>query len=83
MTIPDVTGNDQITPAKELPENLVGGPDNRIKAEMLPASRNEIHASTPFGSTDEAFNLLKHGQTPTLDIDDINRITADGWATVR
>jgi hypothetical protein len=58
-------------------------PDDKIAVDKLPGGRIEIRAALPTGKISDVFGLLKRKGGPSLSIEDINKISARGWAGKR
>ena len=80
MSVLTITAKGQVTFRKELLAHLGVQPGDKISAEKLPDGRVEVRAVRPRGRISDVFNVLKRDSTPTLSIDQINRIAAKGWA---
>lgn len=75
-----VTAKGQVTLRKDLLEHLGIRPGQKLSVEKLPDGRIEVKAMRPTGKISDAFDCLKRKGGPSLSIDDINRIIAEGWA---
>ena len=51
--------------------------------DKLPDGRIEVKAARPAGKISDAFGFLKRKDGPSLSIEEINKITARGWAGKR
>jgi bifunctional DNA-binding transcriptional regulator/antitoxin component of YhaV-PrlF toxin-antitoxin module len=80
MSILTVTAKGQVTLRKELLEHLGVHPGEKITVDMLPDGRVEMKADRPAGKIADVFNLLKKDSARALSIEEINDISADGWA---
>jgi AbrB family looped-hinge helix DNA binding protein len=83
MSTLTVTAKGQVTLRKDLLQHLGVEPGEKVVVEKLPGGRIEVKATTPTGKISDAFNLLKREGGPTLSIEEINQIAADGWAGKR
>jgi AbrB family looped-hinge helix DNA binding protein len=75
-----VTAKGQVTLRKDLLEHLGVRPGQRVSVEKLPDGRIEVKAAPPTGKISDAFDFLKRKGGPSLSIDEMNKIIADGWA---
>jgi AbrB family looped-hinge helix DNA binding protein len=78
-----VTAKGQVTLRKDLLQHLGVQPGETVTVEKLPDGRIEVKAARPSGKISDAFGFLKREGGPTLSIEEINRIAADGWAGKR
>lgn len=78
-----VTAKGQVTLRKDLLEHLGVQPGDKITVDKLPDGRIEVKAAQPAGDISDAFNFLKRKKGVSLSIDEINKITARGWARRR
>jgi acylphosphatase len=58
-------------------------PGEKISVNKLPDGRIEVKAARPSGQISDVFNFLKREDGPSLSVDEINRIAAEGWAGKR
>jgi antitoxin PrlF len=75
-----VTAKGQVTLRKELLDHLGVRPGDRIVVDFLPSGRAEVRAAKPKGKIDSFIGCLHLPDGPSLSIDEINEIAADGWA---
>lgn len=75
-----VTAKGQVTLRKELLDHLGIGPGDRIVVDFLPSGRAEVRAANPKGTIESFIGCLRNPDGPSLSIDEINEIAADGWA---
>ncbi len=80
MSILTVTAKGQVTLKKDILRHLGIAPGDRISIDKLPNGRVEVKASPKTGDISDVFGLLKRDGTPTLSLDEIDAIAADGWA---
>jgi AbrB family looped-hinge helix DNA binding protein len=80
MTTLTVTAKGQVTLRKDLLAHLGIRPGDKITVEKLPDGRIEAKAVRPAGRISDVFGLLKQEHRPSLSIDDMNQIAAEGWA---
>ena len=78
-----VTAKGQVTLRKDLLEHLGLRPGERVSVEKLPDGRIEMRAARPTGKISDVFGSLKRKGGPTLSIEEMNKIIADGWAGKR
>lgn len=78
-----VTAKGQVTLRKDLLTHLGVHPGEKISVDKLPDGRIEVKAAGPTGRIADVFNLLKRDGQPTLSIEEMNRIAAEGWAGER
>jgi AbrB family looped-hinge helix DNA binding protein len=83
MSTLTVTAKGQVTLRKDLLQHLGVQPGEKVSVDKLPDGRIEVKAARPSGKISDVFNLLKREGGPTLSIEEINRIAADGWAGKR
>jgi AbrB family looped-hinge helix DNA binding protein len=83
MSILTVTAKGQVTLRKDLLEHLGVHPGEKISVEKLPNGRIEVKATGPAGKISDAFDFLKRKGGPSLSIEEMNEIIADGWAGKR
>lgn len=83
MTLLTVTMKGQVTLKRELLQHLGIQPGERIALDKLPGGELRLTAARPAGSI-ESFVGRHAGKVATpLTIDDMNEITAAGWAGKR
>jgi AbrB family looped-hinge helix DNA binding protein len=79
-----ITAKGQVTLRKDLLEHLGVHPGEKVSVDKLPDGRIEVKAARPTGRISSAFGLLKKKRKGRLlSIEDINDITARGWAGKR
>jgi len=83
MSTLTVTAKGQVTLRKELLEHLGVHPGEKLSVEKLPNGRIEVKAARPTGKISDAFDFLKRKDGPSLSVEEINKIIADGWAGKR
>ncbi|MEA2898555.1 MAG: hypothetical protein QOJ84_4170 [Bradyrhizobium sp.] len=83
MSTLTVTGKGRVTLRKGLLKHLGVRPGEKIAVAKLPGGRIELRAARPAGKISDVFGLLKKNDGPSLSIEDINRIAAEGWAGKR
>jgi AbrB family looped-hinge helix DNA binding protein len=83
MSTLTVTAKGQVTLRKDVLEHLGVQPGEKISVEKLPNGRVEVRAARPTGKISDAFGFLKRKDGPSLSIEEMNKIIADGWAGKR
>jgi AbrB family looped-hinge helix DNA binding protein len=78
-----VTAKGQVTLRKDLLQHLGVQPGEKIVVNKLPDGRIEVKAARPAGRISDAFNMLKRDDAPSLSIEQMNQIAAEGWAGER
>jgi bifunctional DNA-binding transcriptional regulator/antitoxin component of YhaV-PrlF toxin-antitoxin module len=78
-----VTAKGQVTFRKDILEHLGVSPGEKITVLKLPDGRLEVKAARPVGRISDVFGFLKRENCPSLSIEEMNRLTADGWAGKR
>lgn len=79
MSTLTVTAKGQITLRQDLLKHLGIGPGQKLEVEKLPDGRIMVKAAAG-GTMQDFFACLAQPGGPTLSIDEMNRIAADGWA---
>jgi AbrB family looped-hinge helix DNA binding protein len=75
-----VTTKGQVTLKKELLQHLGIRPGEKIEVDELPDGELRIRAFRRTGKISDAFGMLKVEGRKALTIEEINDITAKGWA---
>ena len=75
-----ITGKGQVTLRKDVLRHLGVGPGDKIIVDTLPDGRIEVKAARARGRISDIFNVLKQESGPSLSIEELNEITAKGWA---
>jgi AbrB family looped-hinge helix DNA binding protein len=83
MSTLTVTAKGQVTLRKDLLEHLGVHPGEKITVDKLPDGRIEVKAAGPTGKISDVFNFLKKENGPSLSIEEINKVAAEGWAGKR
>lgn len=78
-----VTGKGQVTLRQDVLRHLGVRPGDKISVEKLSDGRVEVKAARPKGDIRDAFNFFKRENGPTLSIEEINELAAEGWAGKR
>lgn len=80
MTSLTVTAKGQVTLKRDLLRHLGIKPGERIDFERLPGGELRVKAARPTGRIDALFGRLKGKTDKVLTIEEMNEITAAGWA---
>jgi len=83
MSTLTVTAKGQVTLRKDLLQHLGIQPGEKITVDKLPDGRIEVKAARPTGKISDVFGLLKRENGPSLSIEEMNEIAAQGWAGKR
>jgi AbrB family looped-hinge helix DNA binding protein len=83
MSTLTVTSKGQVTLRKDLLKHLGIHPGEKIAVEKLPDGRIEVRAARPTGRISDVFGILHRAGQPSLSIDEMNQIAAQGWAGKR
>jgi AbrB family looped-hinge helix DNA binding protein len=83
MSTLTVTAKGQVTLRKDVLEHLGVHPGEKITVSKLPDGRVEVKAAKPTGKISDVFGFLKRDDGPSLSIEEINEIAAQGWAGKR
>lgn len=83
MGLLTVTAKGQVTLRSDLLKHLGVRPGEKISIDKLPDGRIELRSARPTGQISDVFGLLKREQGPSLSIEEINEIAAQGWAGER
>jgi AbrB family looped-hinge helix DNA binding protein len=83
MSTLTITAKGQVTLRKDLLQHLGVRPGEKIVVDKLPDGRIEVKAAQPTGKISDVFNILKRKKGRSLSIEDMNEITAKGWAGKR
>ena len=83
MTMLTITAKGQVTLRKDVLAHLDVRPGDRISVDKLPDGRSEVKSARPTGRISDLFGLLKRENGPSLSIDEMNQISAEGWAGKR
>ncbi|MGO4869940.1 MAG: AbrB/MazE/SpoVT family DNA-binding domain-containing protein [Roseiarcus sp.] len=78
-----VTAKGQVTLRRDVLRHLGVRPGEKISVELLPGGRVEAQAVRPKGQISDVFNLFKRKGGPSLSIEEIKELTAEGWAGKR
>jgi bifunctional DNA-binding transcriptional regulator/antitoxin component of YhaV-PrlF toxin-antitoxin module len=78
-----ITAKGQVTFRKDLLSHLGVQPGEKVTVDMLPGGRIEVKAAEPRGRISDVFGLLKRENVRALSIEEMNEITAAGWAGKR
>ena len=83
MTILTVTAKGQLTLRKDLLKHLGVQPGEKITVAKLPDGRIEVRAARPGGRITDVFGVLQRADAPSLSVEEIHQIAAEGWAGKR
>jgi AbrB family looped-hinge helix DNA binding protein len=83
MSILTVTAKGQVTLRKDILRHLGVRPGEKITVDKLPDGRIEVKAARPTGHISDIFNFLKRENSPSLSIEEINRVATKAWAGKR
>jgi bifunctional DNA-binding transcriptional regulator/antitoxin component of YhaV-PrlF toxin-antitoxin module len=76
-----VTAKGQVTLRKEVLAHLGVAPGDQIVVDLLPAGRVEARAAKTPGSIEAVIGCLREAsEVRPPSIEEINQLTADGWA---
>jgi acylphosphatase len=64
-------------------QHLGVSPGEKIIVNKLPDGRIEVKAARPTGRISDVFDCLKRENGPSLSIEEMDEITAQGWAGKR
>jgi AbrB family looped-hinge helix DNA binding protein len=78
-----VTAKGQVTLHDDILKHLGINPGDKVIVDKLPDGRIEVRAARPNGKISDAFGFLKRTDGPSLSIEAVNRIAAQGWAGKR
>jgi bifunctional DNA-binding transcriptional regulator/antitoxin component of YhaV-PrlF toxin-antitoxin module len=78
-----VTAKGQVTLHQDVLKHLGVQASDKISVEKLPGGRIELKAASPKRPISDVFGFFKRENGPSLSIDEINELTADGWAGKR
>jgi antitoxin component of MazEF toxin-antitoxin module len=80
MSTLTVTAKGQVTLRKDLLKHLGVHPGEEVTVEKLPNSRIQVKAARPTGKISDVFDFLKEENSPSLSIEEMKEVTAQGWA---
>ncbi len=80
MTRLTVTAKGQVTIRKDILRHLGTKPGDKLELTLLPGGRAELKAARPEGSIEAFIGLLAGKADRVLSIEEINEISAAGWA---
>jgi AbrB family looped-hinge helix DNA binding protein len=83
MSTLTITAKGQVTLRKDLLAHLGLHPGDKIAVEKLPDGRIEVKAVRPASRISDVFGFLKTENRPSLSIDEMNQIAAEGWSGER
>jgi len=83
MSTLTVTAKGQVTLRKDVLEHLGVNPGDKITVDKLPDGRVVVRAERTSASISAVFNLLKREKGPSLSIEEMNDLAAQGWGGKR
>jgi AbrB family looped-hinge helix DNA binding protein len=83
MSTLTVTAKGQVTLRKDVLKHLGVHPGEKITVEKLPDGRVVVKAAQQTGRISDVFNLLQKPGGPSLSIEEMTEIAAQGWAGKR
>lgn len=75
-----VTSRGQVTFRKDVLKHLGIEPGGKIELDLLPNGRAALHAPKRTGTIEDVIGLLAGETDIVLTIEEINEVTARGWA---
>lgn len=83
MTKLTVTAKGQVTLKQDLLNHLGVSPGEKIEADKLPDGRIIVRAAAQDGDIADFIGCLSQREGPELTIDEMNKISAQGWAKAK
>jgi hypothetical protein len=83
MTTLTITAKGQVTLKQDLLKHLGVVPGENIEANKLPDGRIVVKASAPNGTIADFIGCLSQKRGRKLSIEEMNQITARGWARAK
>jgi bifunctional DNA-binding transcriptional regulator/antitoxin component of YhaV-PrlF toxin-antitoxin module len=83
MSTLKLTAKGQMTFRQDVLRHLGVKPGEKIDVEKLPDGRVELKAARPKGQISDVFDFFKKEQGPSMSIEEINELAAEGWAGKR
>ncbi|MDR3537460.1 MAG: AbrB/MazE/SpoVT family DNA-binding domain-containing protein [Acetobacteraceae bacterium] len=83
MSTLTVTAKGQVTLRKDVLKHLGIQPGEKIVVDKLPNGRIEVKAARPSGRISDVFDFLRRENAPSLSIEEMNEVAAQGWAGKR
>jgi bifunctional DNA-binding transcriptional regulator/antitoxin component of YhaV-PrlF toxin-antitoxin module len=80
MTTLTVTARGQVTFRKDVLQHLGIKPGEKIELDLLPDGRGILKAARPTGTIDGFVGLLAGRTKKVATMEEINEVTAQGWA---
>jgi antitoxin PrlF len=80
MTTLTVTAKGQVTLRKDLLRHLGIEPGQQVEVDKLPGGQIAVRAARRTGTIDDLYGLLAHKTNKVISIEEMNEITAAGWA---
>ena len=78
-----VTTKGQVTFRRDVLQHLGVRPGDKISVEKLANGRVEVSAVRPKGDISDIFDFFKRKDGPTLSIEEMGELAAEGWAGKR
>jgi bifunctional DNA-binding transcriptional regulator/antitoxin component of YhaV-PrlF toxin-antitoxin module len=78
-----VTEKGAVTLGADLLKHLGIRPGEKVAVEKFPGGRLELKSPGLPGKTSDVFGFLKRDGGPSLSVEDVNEIAAQGWAGER
>jgi len=78
-----VSENGEVTLGEDLLRHLGVRPGEQIEVDTLPNGRIELRVARKVGHISDVFGVFKRADGPSLSIEEIGRIAAEGWAGKR
>ncbi len=80
MTTLTITAKGQVTLKRDLLKHLGVGPGERVEADKLPDGRLVVRAAVQDGDISDFIGSLSQPGRRKLTLDEMNKITAQGWS---
>jgi AbrB family looped-hinge helix DNA binding protein len=80
MSTLTVTAEGHVALPQEILQHLGVQPGEKLALRKLPDGRIELIAVRPAGQISDAFDIFKRTDGPSLSVEEMNGIAANGWA---
>ncbi|MFZ5571849.1 MAG: AbrB/MazE/SpoVT family DNA-binding domain-containing protein [Thermodesulfobacteriota bacterium] len=80
MSALTITAKGQVTLRQDLLNHIGVGPGQKIEVDKLPNGRIVVRAAAQNGTIADFIGCLSQENRPILTLDEMNEITAQGWA---
>ena len=80
MNTRKITSKGQVTLRMDILQHLGASPGDKLVLSKTLDGGIEVHAARGKGKISDAFGMLKREGGPTLSIEEMNEIIAEGWA---